>query len=236
MAGGLLPKRSVLVDYAWQKWGKSVSKWTIGRLLKKAGFAYKRMRRSCKPKRDELMFAFFKGELSHLKALEEAGKLDLLFYDEAGFNLQPAVPYAWQRIGTTQLIRSAKGKNYSVLGLLGRKGFFRYQFRHTAPKTQDIIDFFDQFTPRKKTVVIMDQAPTHTAKLFKERVQQWKQKNLFIQFLPHSSPELNYIEILWRKIKYEWLPREAYQSAKMLIMHLTTILDHVGKDYRIHFA
>lgn len=232
----MIRRRSDLVDYVAEKWAKSVSKWTIGRLLKAAGFVWKRMRRSMKPHRDEVLFAFFKEELSHLKASEDAGEIELLFYDESGFSLQPAVPYAWQRIGTTQAITSTKGNNYTVMGLMSRKGFFQYQLRETAVRTDDMIAFFEQFTPSKKTIVIMDQASIHVANRFKERFKSWKEKQLYIQFLPKASPELNYIEILWRKIKYEWIPREAYQSPKQLFMYLEIILDNIGKDYQIHFA
>jgi hypothetical protein len=36
--------------------------------------------------------------------MEDKGEIDLFFFDEAGFSLQPVVPYAWQRIGQTQII------------------------------------------------------------------------------------------------------------------------------------
>ncbi|MDD5275924.1 MAG: transposase [Methylovulum sp.] len=35
---------------------------------------------------------------------------------------------------------------------------------------------------------------------------RWTWNFLPIYFLPPYSPELSRIEILWRKIKYEWLP------------------------------
>jgi transposase len=41
-------------------------------------------------------------------------------------------------------------------------------------------------------------------------------QGLYLLFLPPYCPELNLIEILWRKIKYEWLPVSAYESFKDL--------------------
>lgn len=227
---------SEVVDYVARRFAKVVSVWTIGRLLKAAGFAWKRMRTSCKPQRDEQMFAFFKDELNQLKQMEDRGEIDLFFFDEAGFSLQPVVPYAWQRVGQTQIIPSRKGSNFTVIGLINRQGLLRYCLQAKAPKTQDIVDFFEALSPRKKTIIIMDQAPTHTANAFMERAQTWREKGLFIQLLPAASPELNYIEMLWKKIKYQWLPREAYTSAQSLHDHLHTILDLVGTKYQIHFA
>jgi len=236
MAETIIRRRSDLVEYVAQKWGKTISVWTIGRLLKSAGYVWKRMRRSCQFHRDEVLFQFFKEEIALLKASEDKGEIDLFFYDEAGFNPQPVVPYAWQKVGFTQVIASSKGPNFSVMGIISRKGDFTYQLRDKAPKAHDVIDFIDQLEIKKKTIIIMDQATTHTASAVKERIKVWKEKGLFIQLLPKASPELNIIEMLWRKIKYQWMPREAYQSIKLLKMHLKTILDHIGSDYQIHFA
>lgn len=236
MAETTIRRRSDLVDYASKKWAKKLSVWTIGRLLRSAGYVWKRMRKSCEFGRDEVLFGFFKEEIKKLKVLEDQGEIDLFFYDEAGFSLQAVVPYAWQKIGTTQTIASSQGGNSTVMGMISRKGGFNYQLKTKAPKAQDVIDFIDQMEIKKKTIIVMDQAPTHTAKAFKERMISWKKKGLYIQFLPKASPELNIIEMLWRKIKYQWLPREAYQSLKLLRMHLQVILDHIGKDYQIHFA
>jgi len=57
-----------------------------------------------------------------------------------------------------------------------------------------------------------------------------------LHFLPPYSPELNLIEILWRKLKYEWLPLDAYQSYGHLKKWLLEILDNVGEKFQITFA
>jgi len=50
------------------------------------------------------------------------------------------------------------------------------------------------------------------------------------------SPELNLIEILWRKIKYNWLPLRAYLSFDHLQSELKNILDQFGSKYKITFV
>lgn len=42
------------------------------------------------------------------------------------------------------------------------------------------------------------------------KIQEWEEQDVFIFFLPPYSPELNLIEILWRRIKYNWIPFDAY--------------------------
>src|SRR6266536_3513036 len=71
---------------------------------------------------------------------------------------------------------------------------------------------------------------------FEDRVPYWKQHGLIIKYLPPYSPELNLIEILWRRIKYDWLPFSAYACLNAMIEALDDILSHVGSKYQITFA
>jgi transposase len=39
---------------------------------------------------------------------------------------------------------------------------------------------------------------------------------LFVRFLPPYSPHLNLAEVLWRKLKYEWLRPQDYADEDTL--------------------
>jgi len=101
-----------------------------------------------------------------------------------------------------------------------------------------VIACFDAFsqTLTKKTVVVLDNASIHTSEEFEDRLPYWKKKGLIIKYLPPYAPELNLIEILWRRIKYTWLPFSAYECLNALSEALETILSHVGSEYQITFA
>jgi transposase len=60
-------------------------------------------------------------------------------------------------------------------------------------------------------------------------------KNVLIYFLPPYSPELNLIEILWRRIKYQWLDFDAYKSFQNLKESLNFVLNIFGGKYDIKF-
>lgn len=49
----------------------------------------------------------------------------------------------------------------------------------------------------------MDNAPMHRSAAFKEREGDWWMRGVIPRYIPPCSPELNLIEILWQKIKYE---------------------------------
>ena len=83
---------------------------------------------------------------------------------------------------------------------------------------------------------VIDNASIHTSEAFEDRLPSWKKQGLIIKYLPPYSPELNLIEILWRRIKYTWLPFSAYACLNALSEALETILSHVGSEYQITFA
>ena len=101
-----------------------------------------------------------------------------------------------------------------------------------------VIHCFDLFRQQqqKPALVVVDNAPIHTSDDFEEELERWQKEDLYVKFLPPYCPELNLIEILWRKIKYEWLPLDAYQNFKTLTASLFDVLKGVGSKYRITFA
>lgn len=60
-----------------------------------------------------------------------------------------------------------------------------------------------------KTVVVRDNASIQTSEACEDRLPYWKKNGLRIKYLPPYAPELNRIDILWRRSKYTWLPFSA---------------------------
>jgi transposase len=92
---------------------------------------------------------------------------------------------------------------------------------------------------KSELTVVIDNASIHTSNEFTEfteNIEKWANKGLVMVKIPPYSPELNLIEILWRKIKYEWMPFSAYQSFQNLQECLFEILANIGKSYTIKFA
>ena len=97
-----------------------------------------------------------------------------------------------------------------------------------------IDDFARSLT--QKTVVVVDNAKIHTSEALVAQIPKWKALGLEIFYLPVYSPQLNLIEILWRFIKYHWLPFSAYLSFSHLVSSVEDILKHFGTEYRINFV
>ena len=169
--------------------------------------------------------------------MEDSGYIDLYFGDQSHFGLTPNVPYAWQTKDNPILLPAAKGRYQNVVGLMTRKNKLYFEILETTFNSDKIISFMDRFVEQtiKKTVVILDNSPIHKSKKFMAKIEQWKEKDVLIYFLPPYSPELNLIEILWRRIKYQWLGFDAYKCFENLKDQLNFVLNNFGKKYDIKF-
>ena len=58
---------------------------------------------------------------------------------------------------------------------------------------------------------------------------------MVVEYLTPYSPQLNRIEILWRRLQYRWLSLEAFESMSNLRRHLSAVLNGVGTKYQIIF-
>jgi transposase len=220
--------------------GKLISRDTLKRILVAEDYGWKRLRRSLRSLRDEGEFRAAQAELGALRAaaLEPRRQFDLWYFDEAGFTLTPCVPYAWQKVGQTLELASSHGPRQNILGFFNlHHEFHAFAFEGTID-TQTVIHCFNLFQQRleRPAVVVVDNAPIHTSEDFAEQQRLWQAQDLVVKFLPPYCPELNLIEILWRKIKYEWLPFTAYQSFTAMTRALFEVLRGIGPKYRITFA
>jgi len=212
--------------------GNEISLKTLKRICKRAGLKWKRIRRTLKQKKNEADYQKSIEMIAQLIGREEKGEIDLFYSDESGFNLQPSVPYAWQKVGQQIQVPSAHSQNLNVLGFINHSCQFESYVFEQPFNSSMVVACFDEFvkTIDKTTYVLIDNAPTHTSHLFKESIERWEQSNLYVKFISSYSPDLNLIEILWRKIKYDWIPFSAFQSFNYLKSDLFHILANIGSD------
>jgi len=186
---------------------------------------------------DEKEFA--RQDLAELTKKADQGLLDLVYFDGSGFNLSAKVVYAWQKRGARIVIPVMRGTSQNVLGFMWHRcqKFSSFVFEG-AIDSNVVISCFDLIAQslEKETVIVLDNAPIHRSEEFAEKIEEWEKQGLKIYFLPTYCPSLNKIELLWKKIKYDWLTWDAYSSYKNLCRELDEILAQVGSKYYITFA
>ena len=176
--------------------------------------------------------------MAELEQLSEQGRIDLYYGDESGVSLEPCVPYAWQFADEQVSMPAAKGGQINCFALLSRQNQCVVQTTPTAITGDFVAEQLDRFSfclPRP-AVVVLDNAPIHHGKAIRERRDAWQERGLFVFYLPTYSPHLNIVEILWRKLKYEWLRPQDYADAATLHYQVWLALKAVGKSLTIQFS
>jgi hypothetical protein len=212
-------------------------------MLRRQGWRWRRVRRSLREKRDERAFRQAQQELLELHQQEQRGELELYYVDESGFSLTPEVPYAWQKPGESlRCLSNSNGHRQTVLGFLSCLGRFDSYVIDGYGNSEIVTACIDRFITQVRcvhqhpVVLVLDNSSLHTSGLFRSRLSQWQAQGVTVKYLPQYSPELNMIEILWKRIKYSWMPLGAYKSWESLTKSLRSILRTIGSKYQVSFA
>jgi len=209
----------------------------LRRFLKKLGYSWKRFRKSLKKKQNELEYEQKLSELKQLIKLCASDYIDLYFADESGFNMQGYVPYGWQPKGEYIEITPSKSKGQQVFGLMSLDCQLEFYTMTGSLNSACIIAFLEDFHQRikKPTVIVLDNATIHHSLAFRAKIEEWKDDDLYIFYLPKYSPHLNPIETLWRNLKYQWIPYEDIETQEQLNQYIDNILLQFGQKYKIDF-
>lgn len=158
----------------------------------------------------------------------EAGEIELAYVDEAGFTPQPPNRSAWTKRGEVHAITAKRAKRMNVIGALLSSGRLMVAKLWQSVNGLWFFGFLMALIERvkKPLVVILDNASIHTAKKLKPYWDLLEEKGMRLYFLPPYSPELNRIELLWHKIKYEWLPFKTFMPDE-----LELAIDDIGRGF-----
>lgn len=173
-----------------------------------------------------------------MEKLSENKQIDLFYLDEAAVSLTPNVPYGWQFPDEEVAMASVIGKGTNCFALLSRDNQTRVATSTEAISARFIFEQFESLSLSLTglTVVVLDNAPVHRARIIKEQSGVWQRRGLFLFYLPRYSPHLNIVETLWRKLKYEWLAPSDYETKDSLCYAVRLALKSVGTSLRINFS
>ena len=162
----------------------------------------------------------------------------MYYADEAAVSLEPCVPYAWQFRDEQAFMPSEKGKGVNCFALMTRDNRAVIETTMQTMTSQFLFEQIERFSTglKRLTVVVLDNAAVHRARVIKERLAVWQQRGLFLFYLPRYSPHLNIVEVLWRKLKYEWLTAKDYETRETLCYGVKLALKAVGESLLINFS
>lgn len=184
------------------------------------------------------MYALRAECLAEIERLSEQGRVDLFYGDESGVSLDPCVPYAWQFADERVSVPAARGGGLNCFALLSRDSRCLARTTPEAITGAFVAEQLDRLslTLARPTVVVLDNAPVHHGRAVRGRRDAWQARGLYVFYLPTYSPHLNIAEVLWRKLKYEWLRPEDYADAPTLHCQVWLALKAVGTSLTIKFS
>ena len=124
------------------------------------------------------------------------------------------------------------------MGLIHRDGTLLFEVSAQNLTAEFLVERLDclSLSLNKETVIVFDNAKIHTAKVLQQRRAIWEQRGLTLFYLPPYSPHLNLAEILWRKLKYQWLKPQDYLCFEHLRYAVQLALAAVGSLLYINFS
>lgn len=114
------------------------------------------------------------------------------------------------------------------------EGRLEYRLLEGACRTKEVVGYLDALAEEAgqrgggRVVVVVDNAPFHTAGAVREREPGWEERGLVLYRLPAYCPHLNPIEGVWRRLKGFLMPRRFYDSLAELKRAVLNALHLLG--------
>jgi transposase len=229
-----------------EKFGLHLTDRSIYNILNKNKITRKRLRSKYYPEKRE---GQEKQDLEEFyKKLKNYDYNKTICLDETSIYLNMTLSYGRSRSGTRVIKKTNKYpyKRYNMLCAISADkvvGWKLYPERKGGVKTNDILDFLDEFVTDKykNHLIIMDNAVIHKSKLIKEKIEE--SKNYLLHSVPYH-PETNSIEEFFSQLKH-YIKKESpntYEDIynvitkiiekKIMKEHLTNYLKHSYKIYK----
>jgi hypothetical protein len=190
-----------------------------------------------------------------LELLQQAardGYLRLQYLDESGFDSWSPVSYSWSLVGTQnrQEQTAKRSRRLSILGLWEPGREMSYGLVVGSVTSARYIRFMNWPATRAQrlfqrtgivTVIVQDNASTHTSKAVRARLPVWQAQGLeFFQLPPYCS-EMNPIETEWHQLKTHEIRGTMFEDTYDLAIGVIAGLNRRGAkaDYvlkRFNFA
>lgn len=137
---------------------------------------------------------------------KKAAKEDrtLLFLDESGFYLLPAVMRTYAPVGETPILHHTLSHDHlSVIGAVGLHGRLYFQVYEAAISSTEVIRFLGHLRRciPGKLLIVWDGAPIHRSKAIRQFLSDGAAAWIHLERFPGYAPEVDPEEGIWRHLK-----------------------------------
>lgn len=143
----------------------------------------------------------------------------ILFVDQSGFYLLPAVVRTYAPVGRTPLLSEELSRDHlSAMSGITLEGKLLMMEQEGSFKGKDVVRFLGHALRQipGKLLIIWDGSPIHRSQVVKKFLKGGASSRLKLEQLPGYAPELNPDEGVWKHLKYVELKNVCCQSLSEL--------------------
>lgn len=195
--------RESVAELIRQRYGISLSVWTVGRYLKDWGLTPQKPMRRAFEQNPQAVERWLNEEYPAIRAQAKREKAEIYWGDEMGVRSDHQTGTTYGRRGQTPVVPGT-GQRFrcnmiSAISNRGRLLFMVYKQGFSAPL---FIDFLRRLVRqvKRKVFLVVDGHPAHRAKQLKAWLER-NAKQIRLFHLPGYSPELNPDEVLNQDVK-----------------------------------
>ena len=214
--------RDAVDDLIELKFGIRLSRWTVGRYLKRWGFTPQKPAKRALEQNPEDVKRWLETEYPEIKLQAKQDKAEIHWGDEMGIRSDHQTGRTYGSKGKTTVIPSP-GKRFgcNMISSITNRGKMRFMV-FTERFTADVLLKFLRrlITSADRMVyLIIDRHPVHRAR----KVERWLEKNkdrIRVFLLPSYSPELNPDEFLNNDVKSNAVGRKRASNKEELLKNV----------------
>jgi transposase len=195
--------REAVTQLIDQRFQIKLSRWTMGRLLKKWGFTPQKPTRRAYEQNLKAVENWLQVEYPAIRERARTEKAVIYWGDEMGLRSDHQAGTSYGKRGKTPVVRNS-GKRFScnMISVLTNKGELAFMVFEGKFNSPVFLRFLKRLLKHqsRKVFLILDGHPVHCSKLVKDWLQA-SINQIEVFFLPGYSPELNPTELLNQDVK-----------------------------------
>lgn len=202
--------REAVQQFLAERFGLSVSVWTVGRYLRKWGFTPQKPLTRAYEQDPKAVMKWLETEYPEICQSARCQSAEIYWGDEMGVRSDYQAGRSYGRRGQTPVL-SATGKRFrcNLISTLSNRGKLYFKVFTQRFSAAVMIEFLRRLVRQceRKVFLIVDAHPVHRSRA----VHQWLERHadqIRLFFLPAYSPELNPDELLNHDVKVNALGRQ----------------------------
>lgn len=219
---------SMVADLIKQRFGVSLSRTSVSRLLKQMGLSAQRPLWRAYQQDPEAVERWMREEFPKIKALARKMKAEIYFGDEAGVRSDFHSGTTWGIKGKTPVVSSTGARfGLNLISAVNPRGNMRFMVTRGRVGAKTFIEFLKRLVHNADQMIflVVDRHPVHRAKAVARYADSVKDR-LRLFYLPPYAPELNPDELVWNHLKNHGIGRQGITSKSHL---KKTVLSYMRK-------